>query len=70
LTSDRTIAAAQVLLSVVFIGCYFAMLAAFMAGYVRVPENYKDAFTALLGVLTAGVGQILAFWYSRSRPAG
>jgi hypothetical protein len=69
LNADRITAGAQIALSVVFIGCYFALLGAFMAGYVKVPVEYKDAFTALLGVLTAGVGQILAFWYSRQRPA-
>jgi hypothetical protein len=69
LTSDRIVAAAQVLLSAIFIGGYFAMLGAFMAGYVKVPLEYKDAFTAILGVLTAGVGTILSFWYARSRPS-
>lgn len=51
-----------------FIVGYFAILAAFMSGWVRVPVDFKDAFTALLGVITASVVQILGYWFSRQRP--
>ncbi len=58
---------AQVVLSVLFIGGYFWLLIEFMRGNVRVPSDYKDAFVALLGVLTAGIGTILSFWFQRQR---
>jgi protein-S-isoprenylcysteine O-methyltransferase Ste14 len=61
---------AQVFLSVLFIFGYFSILAAFMTGWVRVPIDFKDAFTALLGVITASVVQILGYWFSRQRPDG
>lgn len=59
---------AQVVLSALFIAGYFFLLWEFMRGNVKVPVDYKEMFIALLGVLTAGVGTILAFWFSRQRP--
>ena len=59
---------AQVVLSGVFIIGYFVILHKFVAGAVNPPPEYKDMVIALLGVLTAGVGTILAFWFSRQRP--
>ena len=58
---------AQVVLSVTFIGGYFFLLYKFMGGSVFVPADYKDMFVTLLGVLTAGVGMILSFWFQRVR---
>jgi hypothetical protein len=60
---------AQVVLSGLFIAGYFFLLWEFMRGHVKVPVDYKEMFIALLGVLTAGVGTILAFWFSRQRPS-
>ena len=59
---------AQVVLSALFIAGYFFLLWQFMEGNVKVPLDYKEMFIALLGVLTAGVGTILAYWFSRQRP--
>ena len=59
---------AQVVLSGLFISGYFFLLWQFLEGNVKVPADYKDMFMTLLGVLTAGVGTILAFWFSRQRP--
>jgi Zn-dependent protease with chaperone function len=59
---------AQVVLSGLFIAGYFFLLWQFLEGNVKVPADYKDMFMTLLGVLTAGVGTILAFWFSRQRP--
>ncbi len=59
---------AQVILSVLFIAGYFWLLIEFMRGNVRVPVDYKEMFMVLLGVLTAGVGTILSFWFQRQRP--
>lgn len=58
---------AQVVLSALFISGYFFLLWQFMRGNVKVPLDYKEMFIALLGVLTAGVGTILGFWFSRQR---
>jgi len=58
---------AQVVLSGIFIGGYFVLMYQFMVGNVHVPESFKDAFLTLLGVLTAGVGLILSFWFQRQR---
>lgn len=58
---------AQVVLSAVFIGGYFVLMYQFMLGNIHVPVEFKDAFLTLLGVLTAGVGLILSFWFQRQR---
>lgn len=60
---------AQILLSFAFIGGYFAVLTIFLLGYARVQTEYKEALIALLGVITGGVGTVLAFWFSRQRHA-
>lgn len=57
----------QAILSFLFIGTYFYILIKFMDGGVRVPPEFKDAFTALLGVLTATVVNVISFWFSRQR---
>jgi uncharacterized protein YneF (UPF0154 family) len=58
---------AQVVLSAIFIVGYFFLLWQFMQGNVKVPTDYKEMFIALLGVLTAGVGTILGYWFARQR---
>lgn len=58
---------AQVALSSVFIIGYFLLVREFMKGNVHVPVDFKEAFIALIGVLTAGVGQILSYWFQRQR---
>jgi len=65
--TNRIISMAQIILSVVFLGGYFSILIVFLLGFVRTPADWKDALVALLGVLTAGVGVILSFWFSRQR---
>jgi hypothetical protein len=67
LMSDKAVAYAQIILSSIFMVGYFAIVAIFLLGYVKTPPDWKDAFTALLGVLTAGVGTILGYWFSRQR---
>jgi len=67
LSSDRVIAAAQVLLSAIYIGGYFWTLARFLDGNVQTPEGWKEVMVAIIGSLTAGVGIILAFWFQRTR---
>ena len=65
--TPKLIATAQLILSGVFLGGYFAVLVMFLLGYIHTPVEWKDALIALLGVITGGVGVILSFWFSRSR---
>jgi hypothetical protein len=58
---------AQVVLSAVFIGGYFYIISLFLKGQVKASVDYKEMVITLLGVLTAGVGMILAFWFQRTR---
>jgi uncharacterized YccA/Bax inhibitor family protein len=66
--NERVIAYSQVGLTVLFFGCYFFVLYAFMDGRVRVPADFRDAFMALLGVITANLGQIISYFFARQRP--
>jgi hypothetical protein len=65
--TDRAIAIAQVLISVLFLVGYFFLLGMFVLGLAKVEPGYKDIVNSLLSVLTAGVGGILYFWFQRSR---
>lgn len=65
--TPRIISYAQVGLSVLFLVGYFGVLILFVMGYIRTPPEWKEALIALLGVITGGIGTILAFWFSRSR---
>mgnify|MGYP007132432234 CR=1 FL=1 len=69
MTSARSVAWAQIILSAVFLIGYFAMLGLFLLGRIATPPEWKDQLGILLGVLTAGVMLILQFWFSRSRPS-
>lgn len=65
--NNRIVIVAQLLLSAIFVAGYFAVIAAFLFGYVLVPPDYKEAFMALLGVVTASVVQLFSFWFARQR---
>lgn len=54
----------QVVLSIVFVVGYFVILGLFFSEQLRVPMN--EAFMVMLGVLTAGVPQVMAFWLGSS----
>lgn len=66
----RTVARAQVTLSVVFLSGYFFVLSLFLTGKVSPPETWRDVLISLISVLTAGVLTIVHFWFSRSRSTG
>ena len=53
----------HMILSTVFITGYFVTLGMFFLGEVTVPDRLKDAFLLLLGVITATVPTIMAFWF-------
>lgn len=65
--THRAAAIAQIGLSALFLLGYFAVLFAILFGYIKTPPEWKEALIALLGVITGGIGTILAFWFSRSR---
>jgi hypothetical protein len=67
LVANRIIAAAQVVLSVVFLVGYFTTLGLFLLGRVSPPVEWEDTIKALISVITAGVLMILSFWFQRSR---
>jgi hypothetical protein len=67
---DQIITFAQLLLTVSFVGGYFAVVILFMLGTVHVPQGYQEVFTACLGVLTGGIVTIIAFWFNRPRSSG
>jgi vacuolar-type H+-ATPase subunit I/STV1 len=57
----------QVILALAFILGYFGVVAGFMLGYVRVPADFREAFIALIGVVTATVVQITSYFFARMR---
>lgn len=68
--NDRATIIAQIGLTAVFFIGYFTTVLLFMTGYARIPADYKESFSQLLGLLTAGGLLILQFWFSRSRGIG
>lgn len=56
----------QVTLSALFVGGYFVLLTMFILGYTHLDPTYKDLLLTLIGVLTAGIPQILNFWFGSS----
>lgn len=53
----------QMILSALFIGGYFAIIIAVLMGSLQTDGTEREYMVALLGVLTAGIPQILAFWF-------
>jgi hypothetical protein len=53
-------------LSLVFIGGYFIILAAFFVGKAEIDPSLKEPFLLLLGVITANVPSIMQFWFGTS----
>lgn len=65
--SDREMAYCQFALAAIFILGYFGVVAGFMLGYVKVPPDFREAFIALIGVVTATVVQITSYFFARMR---
>lgn len=66
--TSRLQSTAQISLSGIYTVGYFAVLASFIAGWIKTPLEFRDVLSALLGLLTAGEMLILQFWFSRERP--
>lgn len=56
----------QIVLSAVFILGYFILVYALITGTVTIPEDQKVLLNTLMGVLTAGVANIMQFWFGSS----
>lgn len=56
----------QVVISAVFLIGYFSLIVMITIGSVAIPDKYQQMYTALLGVITVGVPQILNFWLGSS----
>ena len=56
----------QVILSTLYVVGYFWMIYSFMYGEVDVPEEMVLQFGTLVGVITAGMIQIMNFWFGSS----
>jgi hypothetical protein len=56
----------QVILSSAFLFGYFLTLILLLLGEVRVPEEWKDTFSIVFGVITANIPTIMAFWFGSS----
>lgn len=63
----RLVAWAQIIMAVVFIGGYFLCLWDFIHGKISTPPEWKDTVQALISLLTAGVLQILHYFFQRQR---
>jgi VIT1/CCC1 family predicted Fe2+/Mn2+ transporter len=63
----HVIAGAQIALSITFVGGYFFVLWAFMVGVVNTKPEWHDCLQTILGALTAALGTVVHFWFSRSR---
>ena len=56
----------QISLSVIFIGGYFAIMGLYISGKVVIPPDVKDTVTVLIGIMSASVTAIMAFWFGSS----
>ncbi len=56
----------QIVLSGIFIGGYFALVWAIITGGFQVPPDQSALVATLIGVLTAGVANIMQFWFGSS----
>jgi hypothetical protein len=65
-TMVKTSMIPQIALSVIFIVGYFWTVNALLIGDIKIEPDHKDMVTILLGVLTAGVANIMQFWFGSS----
>ena len=62
----KTSMAPQCVLSVIFIGGYFGLVYMLFGGYIDINESIRDMANILIGVMTANIPQIMAFWFGSS----
>ena len=56
----------QIILSIVFISGYFGLVYMLFSGQVKIDESIRDLSNILIGVMTANIPQIMAFWFGSS----
>lgn len=56
----------QVILTAIFTAGYFVALIMLLRGTVAIPEETQGVVNVVVGVLTAGMSTILAFWFGSS----
>lgn len=56
----------QIILSSLYVIGYIIILQQFLTGGVNVPPELKTEFSLILGVLTAGMANIMQFWFGSS----
>lgn len=56
----------QIILSGIFIVGYFTLVWAMVTGNFEIPQDQGVLVTTLMGVLTAGVANIMQFWFGSS----
>ena len=56
----------QMTLSALFVGGYFVIMALYISGRVSIPPEIKDTVTVLIGIMSASVTAIMAFWFGSS----
>jgi hypothetical protein len=56
----------QIIMSSLYSAGYFAVLWAFMGGFLEVQDAHTSMFNGLLGVLSAAQIQIINFWFGSS----
>lgn len=56
----------QIILSTVFIGGYFHVVASLISGDIVIPEGQAQIVNVLVGVMTVGVTNIMQFWFGSS----
>jgi len=56
----------HIALTALFIAGYFGLLYLLLSGRVQIPPGLRDLCLALIGVITANVPTIMAFWFGSS----
>jgi hypothetical protein len=64
---EKVVTVGQLVLSILYIAVYTLVMVLFMMGYAKIPVEYKEAFIALITLLSTGNLTILYFWFQRSR---
>lgn len=64
--ASKTSMAPQCVLSTIFIGGYFGLVYMLFGGYIDINESIRDMANILIGVMTANIPQIMAFWFGSS----
>lgn len=65
--AEKTSLGPQIVLSVLFIGGYFALLFVLFSGQVQIEGTERDIAIVLLGIMTGEIPRIMSFWFGSSQ---